>query len=384
MASVSELAEALRDALASFDPEVFSGEDCALLAERLALTEKACAAARVRAAGRASACGAHRSRGFADAAAWLARVSGSSASEARSALGTAAGLARCPETTQALARGELSLAQAEVIVGTEVACEGNEAQLVDLARRSALVLLRDEARRRRLASFDPEELHARQHRARTWRHWRDDTGMVNMAGALPPEVGVPLANRLEAETDRIRRASRNQGDQEPRAAHMADALVKLASGRGSQTRGADVVVVCDLRAWRRGRAGPGEVCHVVGGGPVPVSLAKKLGTDAFLKAVVHDGVRIETVAHLGRHIPAELRTALELGSPPGLEGVSCVEEGCGRRYGLEWDHVDPLANGGVTSFANLQPSCWSHHRSKTERDRAAGLLGAGGRGRPPP
>jgi hypothetical protein len=38
--------------------------------------------------------------------------------------------------------------------------------------------------------------------------------------------------------------------------------------------------------------------------------------DAFLKAVAHDGVRIETVAHFGRHISAELRTALELGALP--------------------------------------------------------------------
>ena len=123
---------------------------------------------------------------------------------------------------------------------------------------------------------------------------------------------------------------------------------------------------------------------MIGGGPVPVSVAKDLATDAFLKAVIHDGKQIQTVAHFGRRIPAELRTALDLGSPPKLEGVSCAEEGCGRRYGLEWDHVDPLAHGGVTSYENLQAACWPHHRAKTERDREAGLLGrAGGRRAPP-
>jgi hypothetical protein len=253
-----------------------------------------------------------------------------------------------------------------VIVGAEVACAGAEAELLALAKRSSLVALRDEGRRRHLASIDAEELHRRQHRARRWRHWRDDTGMVNMAGALPPELGVGLVNRLEAETDRIRRAARRQGSDEPRAAHMADALVGLLLGQGkSKARGTELVVVCDLRAWRRGRAESDEVCHVIGGGPVPVSVAKELAADSFLKAVIHDGVRIQTVAHFGRRIPAELRTALDLGSPPGLEGASCAEEGCGRRYGLEWDHVDPLANGGATSYANLQPCCWPHHRAKT-------------------
>ena len=108
---------------------------------------------------------------------------------------------------------------------------------------------------------------------------------------------------------------------------------------------------------------------------MPVEVARRTGSDAFVKAVVHDGVRIESVAHFGRHIPAELRTALELGPAPDFDGVTCVEENCGRRHGLEWDHVDPVANGGATSYENIKPRCWPHHRAKTDRDRAAGLLG---------
>ncbi len=109
---------------------------------------------------------------------------------------------------------------------------------------------------------------------------------------------------------------------------------------------------------------------------MPASAAREAaGDDAFIKAVVHDGVKIDTVVHYGRHISAELRTALDMGDPPGLEGVVCVEPGCGRRYGLEWDHVDPVANGGPTSFQNLKGRCWRCHQAKTRRDRIAGLLG---------
>jgi hypothetical protein len=104
-------------------------------------------------------------------------------------------------------------------------------------------------------------------------------------------------------------------------------------------------------------------------------LAKELGEDAFVKAVIHDGTAIDTVVHFGRRIKAELRTALELGAPPDFEGAVC-EDGCGRRYGLEWDHTDPVANGGPTSRANLGPRCKPDHWAKTERDRRAGLLGA--------
>ncbi len=51
-----------------------------------------------------------------------------------------------------------------------------------------------------------------------------------------------------------------------------------------------------------------------------------------------------------------------------------MEQGCGRRFGLEWDHDDPLANRGPTSFDNLKARCRSHHREKTQRDRQAGLI----------
>jgi HNH endonuclease len=74
---------------------------------------------------------------------------------------------------------------------------------------------------------------------------------------------------------------------------------------------------------------------------------------------------------------AELRTALELGPPPTFEGAVCSEEGCDRRYGLEWDHVDPVANGGGSNDENLQALCAPHHWTKTEGDRKAGLLGGG-------
>ncbi|MFN2556657.1 MAG: HNH endonuclease signature motif containing protein [Nitriliruptorales bacterium] len=45
-----------------------------------------------------------------------------------------------------------------------------------------------------------------------------------------------------------------------------------------------------------------------------------------------------------------------------------MEEGCGRRDGLEWDHKKPLAHRGPTAYRNLEPRCRPHHREKTERE----------------
>ncbi|HUZ43671.1 MAG TPA: HNH endonuclease signature motif containing protein, partial [Acidimicrobiales bacterium] len=48
---------------------------------------------------------------------------------------------------------------------------------------------------------------------------------------------------------------------------------------------------------------------------------------------------------------------------------------CGRSLGLEWDHVEPSAKGGVTSFENLRPRCKACHRAKTARDFPEGTSG---------
>ena len=393
-----ELMQVLRAVLVGFQPEEFSAEDCAVLVEELAITEKVCAAARVRAAARAGAGGVHKERGFADVSDWMARASGSTAGSAKAALDTAAALESQPEAKAALEAGELSIAQARELVRTEAECRGSAADLLEVAKQSSLKTLKERARDRRVRAIDPEELHAMQHASMYARHWRTQLGNVRVELELPPEFGVPFTNRLDAETDRVwqerRRATNKQcqkgagelidhdistGATPKRSQVAAEAFIRMfESGGKGKAQQADLVIVCDLRAYRRGHAEEGELCHIIGGGPIPVSLARELGHDAFLKAVLHDGVAIHTIAHFGRRYPAVLRTALMLGVPPAFEGPICSEPGCDRRYHLETDHIDPCANGGLTTYDNLGSPCWPHHRTKTERDRKAGLL----RGKP--
>jgi 5-methylcytosine-specific restriction endonuclease McrA len=70
---------------------------------------------------------------------------------------------------------------------------------------------------------------------------------------------------------------------------------------------------------------------------------------------------------------------LELGDPPAFNGLICRD--CSKRYGLERDHIDPVANGGLTAYDNMAGRCWECHQKKTERDRQAGLLGGNGKGK---
>jgi Domain of unknown function (DUF222) len=244
--------------------------------------------------------------------------------QARQALETAAGLADCADTRTALLAGDLSLLQAAEVVKTESETPGAEAELLKVARTSDLGQLRDKAREHRQANTDVGDLHRQQVRARHFRHWRDRLGMVCFEGSLPPGTGVPFINRLELAAQRARRAVfQTGGERERFDAYAADALAAMASGEGpARSARADLVIVCDLFAWRRGHTHPGEVCQVIGGGPVPVELANELGKDAFLKVVLHDGVAIHTVKHLGRHFPAELRSALDLGPVRLLQELS--------------------------------------------------------------
>jgi hypothetical protein len=379
--------DALVRALAAFEPGEYSGEQCAKLVKTFTRAEKALAAARTLAAARAAECNEHRKEGFADASEWLSRHAGTTARDARDDLHTIKQLEGLPETRAALTSGEVSLGQAAEIARTEAEVPGSEAELLPLAKTSGLSKVRHAGRKTRTEAIPAEELHQKQRGARSVRHWRDELGMIAGTFRLTPDVGVPFVNRLERDAQRGRRAAKQRGEAIERfEAYAADAFAAMIQGNAtsktSKRRDVDVVIVCDLNAYRRGHAHHGEPCHLLGGGPIPVRVARDLAQDAFLKAVLHDGVNIHTVKHFGRHIPAELRTALELGTLPDLDGAVCSEAGCDRRYGLEWDHDNPIANGGETSYENVGPKCEPHHWDKTEQDRKGGKHGSR-RSRPP-
>jgi hypothetical protein len=364
----------VRAVLGASDPALSAGDLCATIAEDLAATEKAVAAARLRYAVRAAECGEHRTRGFAGPAEWVSRSAGCSVGEARIDLATTAALDDCPTTREAVNAGELSLAQAAEVVRVP----GCEDELLGFARTHSLRSLREKARRRHLERVDPDELHAEQHRQRGVHHRRDELQMLRGTFAFAPAFGVRFANRLDAETDRVWREARRSGLTPTRAQCAADAFERLFEGKGAGTGRTDLVLVCDLDAYTRGHAHPGEVTQILGGGPIPVSIARRLAVDAFVKVVLHRGTKVDTIIHYGRRRPTVLQTILDLGDPPDFDGAACADEGCDRRFGLEWDHVDPAAHDGPVSFANLQPLCAPHHREKTERDRAAGLLDGNG------
>jgi hypothetical protein len=108
-----------------------------------------------------------------------------------------------------------------------------------------------------------------------------------------------------------------------------------------------------------GRAGAGAVCEIPGVGPIPAATARALAEDAILAALITEATDVRAVSHVGRVMPARLRTAVV------ARDETCVVPGCDVRHGLQIDHVVPIAERGPTRLDNLARLCSWHHYLKT-------------------
>ncbi len=149
----------------------------------------------------------------------------------------------------------------------------------------------------------------------------------------------------------------------PSSATSTSAASEAISGPERRARRvgppAMVIAVVDHAALLRGYPEPGERSVIDGIGPVPVSTIEEMMRDAFLAAVVKDGVDIRSVVHLGREPTAAQRTAL-IGRDP-----TCVVPGCDVTEGLEIDHVTGWVPTYHTTLDELGRMCGHHHDLKT-------------------
>ena len=290
----------------------------------------------------------------------VARTLGVRTGEVRAAIITATRLRDLPATDAAVRAGRLSSLQAHMIAETATVNPSAEAELL-AAAEVGLVPLNDACIAARARVENPEARHKRQHTARGLRMWTDADGMVAGRFRLTPEIGGQLKTAIDAQVQRIFRNRRAGLDHEPHEAYAADALAAFVLGTDDIPKGVKttVHVVIDHGALVRGGAVDGEVCEIPGVGPVDVSWVRELLGSAFVTAVIKRGKDILTVAHLGRHIPAEIQTALLVG------GHECDAEHCYQRGYLERDHTHDHAKGGPTAYWNLAWLCYLHHRLKS-------------------
>jgi hypothetical protein len=122
---------------------------------------------------------------------------------------------------------------------------------------------------------------------------------------------------------------------------------------------AKIIFRIDYDAYQRGHTQGDETCEQVGTGPVSVSVVREAARDAFIAAVVTQGVDIRSVTHLGRRPTALQATALQWRDP------GCVVIGCNRTTRLETDHTVDWADTHVTQIDHLDRYCHHHHWLKT-------------------
>jgi hypothetical protein len=225
-----------------------------------------------------------------------------------------------------------------------------------------MVPLKDACLAVRARVEDPVERAARQHASRCLRMWTAADGMVEGRFRLTPEVGGPLKTAIDKQVERTFRARRATGPHESHEAYAADALAQRFENdpEAKAAITTTVHVVIDHEALVRGNLLRGERCEIPGVGPVNIQWVRSLLGEAFVTAVIKKGRDITTVAHLGRHVPVHLRTAMIAG------GRECDVDGCHNRGYLELDHSEiDFAAGGPAAWWNLDWKCSICHDRKT-------------------
>jgi hypothetical protein len=156
---------------------------------------------------------------------WLAYRTGLDLGTAREKVRAARSLERLPETSAAMARGELSFSQLRAL--SRVATAENEGDLLELAKGCTTAQLERMVRAvRKGTEADEAEAEKRRYQSRTLSVFPDDDGMYVVRGRLTAEEGALLMRAIEAAGDALYREER-----------WSPAVVKAAAARGHVLEG---------------------------------------------------------------------------------------------------------------------------------------------------
>ena len=421
--AIGEVLSGLHEAVAELDPERVPDQHVARLWADFDAAERLAGAAKMLLARRVEQCEIWRREGHRSPADYMAAIAGGSVTGARATLTTSKRLGDLPATQAALRAGLLSGAQATRIADAASVNRGAEADLLGLAGTASLRELDDACGRAKAAGDpDPDATYRRIHRNRRLYETRDPEGAWCLHGRGTVDSGVEFSSALEPIIDELFVQARSEGRRETRERLAFDALVELArrsaqdtsatndvetsSTISSEVEAADDIdaevptpnrkqrrqaqrkqrrvrnpgyvglLRVDVEALQRGRVDGDELCEIAGVGPVPVSKARELLSDAVVKLVITRGVDVLNVTHLGRGPNVAQQMALLWQMP------CCSVEGCSRTW-VQNDHRVDWATSHHTRLDELDPLCHHHHDLKTRLGWAL-VAGKGKRAMVPP
>jgi hypothetical protein len=304
-----------------------------------------------------------RREGFASCADWLAYSTRIDKMTAREKLRVARALARLPDTSAAMARGEVSFSQVRAI--TRVADAESEAELLEHASEmSAAALERLVRSWNRKDVKDEARAEAMRHASRCLSVFPDEDGSYLIRGKLDPEVGALLMRAIEAASDALYRGSVPDTTPEQRRADALGLLAEraLAVGLSDVSRGTPaerymVVLHVEKRAPDDQEAGSSSLED---GTRVSAETSRRIACDATVvrtsscaNAPTEGGAPL--LPSRSRTVPPRMRRALE------LRDRGCRFPGCGSRF-TDAHHIRHWTDGGATRPENLVLLCRTHHR----------------------
>jgi HNH endonuclease len=397
-------------------PSSMSGDEARHMVDLFAQGERIAASGIALLTPRVVETGAHAKAGHGSAADWLGAVAGASPSVAKDRLASAKRASTDAALTEALHEGELSSSQLKLMGDTEAAAPGSAKTLLDLAGAGASHQeLSDTAARMRAAARSKENEATRRERVHQRRHfrWRQcPEGGVRGEFFCDETKWAYVAPRLEAEA-KARWKAAGSKDGASLETYRLDAFLDLMSGTddhhdsdhdgvddfgsgsdagesagpgdstgsnggpgggpgggprpgspsgsGSKRRTrVEALVIIDAEALRRGTTEGDELCEIEGIGPVSVAAGVELLGEAALRFVIKEGFDIKTVTRADRSVAKAVEAALI------VRDRTCCVPGCGKRLGLEQDHVFiDYHEGGPTELDNLVRLCSGCHALKT-------------------
>lgn len=299
---------------------------------------------------------------------WRAFRTGFDLGASREKVRAARALESLPETSAAMARGELSFAKVRAL--TRVGTPENESQLLELARSGTAAQLERVVRSWKwLNREDEAEWERRRHETRCLSLFPGEDGMYVIRGRLDPEVGALLQRAIEAAGDALFRADPEEVPERRRADAIALLAERaLAAGFGAQeshesaevpmsgTRAERYQVMLHVEAPTLEASSEPTMSELEDGTRVSAETCRRLACDAGVVTVRHapDG-RILHVGRRTRTIPPAIRRALN------VRDRGCRFPGCGSRF-ADAHHIRRWADGGVTSLDNTILLCGFHHR----------------------
>ena len=273
-------------------------------------------------------------------AAWLADRCDIEIGTARTQVRVARAMITFPALDEAMESGDVSYAKARVLVA-HLTAENADA-LLDLAERNPAGRLGAAIAAWSQRHEDPDTIKNRQHEARSMSWRTEPDGTVLFTARLAPEVAGQVIAVIDTA---VTRTSAPAGASLPQ--QRADALTQLVTDGGGRVKAEMVVHVTE------------DGNRLPDGTPLSDHAVTALLPDAFVSLLMHDAARQPIDASPRRRHPTRRQQRVI-----DARHDHCQHPGCTARTFLQYDHIQPYAQGGPTTIDNLQRLCGPHNRQR--------------------